>query len=316
MRYVIGVDGGSTKCLMKAKDFNGNLLASSINKTTNHMAVGLNEAKRRITAQINDLLASFQGEKSECACIVVGAAGIDSAKDKEIVFGLYNSLLFDCPIFCMNDGNLALYSATKGVGVQAISGTGSIAVGRNAKGVITRSGGYPTTIFGNEGSSQWIAHYALNYTSKYLDGSVGPSLLVDLIDEYFNGLTVNKLIDCAVSLRQRTVDSKLAMLVCEAANGGDPAAIRIQEEGAKALADVASSCVEKLDLDKEDHFLAGVWGSVFEKNELFFRSYEKELVTRYPNCKVVFPKGDAADGAMELAFDYLEGKVDFINDLL
>ena len=316
MRYVIGADCGSTKCLIKEKDFEGNLLATSMGKTTNHLLIGLNEAKRRIVKQVNDLIASFNGKKEDCACIVVGAAGIDSAKDKEIIYGFYNSLVVNCPIFCMNDGNLALYSATKGVGIQAISGTGSIVVGRNAEGMVTRSGGYPATIFGNEGSSQWIAYNALNYASKYLDKSVESSLLIELIDDYFNGLNVNKLIDCAISLRQRPVDSKLAVLVCEAAKGGDQAAIAIQEKGARELADVAETCVKKLGFDRESEFLAGVWGSVFEKNKLFFKSYQQELTSRYPNCKVVFPEGDAADGAVGLAYDCLQGKVEFINDLL
>ena len=106
------------------------------------------------------------------------------------------------------------------------------------------------------------------------------------------------------------------MLVCEAAKGGDQAAIAIQEKGARELADVAETCVKKLGFDRESEFLAGVWGSVFEKNKLFFKSYQQELTSRYPNCKVVFPEGDAADGAVGLAYDCLQGKVEFINDLL
>ena len=86
MRYVIGADCGSTKCLIKAKDFEGNLLATSMGKTTNHLLIGLNEAKRRIVKQVNDLIASFNGKKEDCACIVVGAAGIDSAKDKAVSY--------------------------------------------------------------------------------------------------------------------------------------------------------------------------------------------------------------------------------------
>ena len=120
----------------------------------------------------------------------------------------------------------------------------------------------------------------MNYASKYLDKSVESSLLIELIDDYFNGLNVNKLIDCAISLRQRPVDSKLAVLVCEAAKGGDQAAIAIQEKGARELADVAETCVKKLGFDRESEFLAGVWGSVFEKNKLFFKSYQQELTSR------------------------------------
>jgi N-acetylglucosamine kinase-like BadF-type ATPase len=315
MRYVIGVDSGSTKCLLKAKDSGGNLLAAINGKTTNHLLVGVTEAERRISKQVNDLVASFNGKKEDCACVVVGAAGIDSDKDKMIVYGFYNSLLFNCPIFCMNDGSVALYSTTKGVGIQAISGTGSIVVGRNEKGAFTRSGGYPSIMFGNEGSSQWIALYALNYASKYIDGSVGPSLMIEKISDYFSGLDASKLIDCAIALRRRPVDSQLAVLVHEAAREGDAVAADIQKKGAFELIGVAETCVRKLGFSKDSAFLSGVWGSVFVNNELYYNAYKDEFVRRYPNSKIVFPDGDAADGAIQLAFDYLDKKVDFIDEL-
>jgi len=316
MSYVIGIDGGSTKCLLKAKDRKGNLLASSVGKTTNHLLIGVTEASLRIKKQMNDLIASFDGKHSDCACIVVGAAGIDSPEDKMIAYGFYNSLLIGCPIFCMNDGYVALYSTTKGVGIQAISGTGSIVVGRNEKGKVARSGGYPSIIFGNEGSSQWIALRALHYASKYLDGCVEPSPLIEKISDFFNGLSANKLMDCAIALRRRPVDSKLSILVYDAAKEGDLAAINIQKKGVCELTDVVESCANNLGFTKDDSFLSGVWGSVFANNELFLSYYEEEFIRRYPNSKVVLPVGDAADGAAQLAFDYLDGKVDFIDTLL
>jgi N-acetylglucosamine kinase-like BadF-type ATPase len=315
MQYVIGVDGGSTKSLMKAKDMEGNLLAESRFKTANHHLVGTVEAQKRIYQQITELTASFKGEKEDCACIVVGAAGIDSPNDKIIVDGFYNSLLFGCPVFCMNDGSVALYATTKGVGVLSISGTGSIAVGRNAKGRVTRSGGYPSTIFGNEGSSQWIAFWALNYASKWVDGSVESSPLIEKFHTYFKGLDSNKLTECAVALRRRLVDTKLPVLVYEAAKEGDAAALSILKNAAAALSEVTESCVRKLDWTREDEFLCGVWGSVFVKNEFFYRYYKEDFLSRYPNSKVTFPEGDAADGAVSLALDYIAGKADMITTL-
>ena len=315
MQYVIGVDGGSTKCLMKAKDMQGNLLAESRAKTTNHHVVGTVEAQRRICHQVTELVESFGGEKKDCACIVVGAAGIDSPNDKVIVDGFYNSLLFGCPIFCMNDGSIALYATTKGVGVLSISGTGSIAVGRNAEGKVTRSGGYPSTIFGNEGSSQWIAFWALNYASKWVDGSVESSPLIEKFHAYFKGLDANKLTECAVALRKRPVDTKLPVLVYEAAKEGDPAALDILKKSAIALEEVTESCVKKLNWSTEDAFLCGVWGSVFVKNEFFFRYYKEAFLGKYPHSKVVLPEGDAADGAIQLGMDYIAGKADMISTL-
>lgn len=315
MRYVIGVDGGSTKCLMKAKDMEGNLLAQSRGKTTNHLVIGTVEAGKRISGQIHELIESFGGKKEDCACIVVGAAGIDSPNDKLIVEGLYNALLFGCPIFCMNDGNVALYATTKGIGVLSISGTGSIVVGRNTEGKVGRTGGYPSSIWGNEGSSQWIALSALYYASKWVDESVGDSPLIDKLHGYFNGLDANKLSECAAALRRRPVDGELAILVYEAAKEGDPAALDILKKSAVILVDVASACVKKLGWEKEDAFPAGVWGSVFVNNEIYYNYYKEEFLSRYPNSTVLFPEGDAADGATQMALDYLAGKADFIKTL-
>jgi N-acetylglucosamine kinase len=315
MRYVIGVDGGVTKCLLKAKDLQGNLLAEVTGNTTNHLVVGVSEAGRRVVKHVGSLLSSFKGKKEDCACIVIGAAGIDSPNDQVIVDGFYNSLLFGCPICCMNDGNVALYATTRGLGILAISGTGSIVVGRNQMGKVTRSGGYPSTIFGNEGSSQWIALYALYYASKWVDGSVEASPLIEKMHDYFHGLDANKLVECSVALRRRPVDLQLAVLVYEAAKSGDSAAENILRRGAMELLDVAETCVKKLGFGRDDEFLSGVWGSVFVKNEIFYDYYRKEFIRRYPGSKVIFPNGDAADGAVQLAFDYLDGKVDFMNDL-
>lgn len=315
MRYVIGVDGGSSKSLMKAKSLDGKLLAQSTAKTANHLLIGTVEANKRIVRQVQELVDSFGGKKEDCACIVVGAAGIDSPNDKLIVDGFYNSLLFGCPVFCMNDGNVALYATTRGVGILAISGTGSIVVGRNEKGDITRSGGYPSIIFGNEGSSQWIALYALNHASKWIDGSVEISPLIECLHDYFNGLDSSKLVECAVALRRRPVDSRLSVLVYESAKCGDQAALNILHRSACTLVDVAATCAKKLHFDVGDSFRHGVWGSVFVKNEYFFNYYKDEFLSRYPNSSVTFPDGDAADGAVQMALDYLKGQADFI-DLL
>lgn len=291
------------------------MLAESVGVTTNHLAAGMQGADKRIARQIEALLTSFGGTHEECACIVVGAAGVDSPKEKAVVNGFYRALMFDCPVFCMNDGNVAFYAATRGLGVLAISGTGSVAVGRNKQGKITRSGGYPLTIFGNEGSGQWIALRALHHASMWIDGSVPPSLLSERLNGYFGGLNADSLVEYAVALRTRMVDAPIAVLVHEAAKAGDAAAACILKDAALALLAVAETCVKKLALDKEDHFFSGVWGSVFVKNELFCRYYSQEFTRRFPVSEIVFPDGDAADGATQLAIDYLRGTADFIAEL-
>jgi len=315
MQYVIGVDGGSTKCLLKAKDFKGNTIGEFRGSTTNHHTIGEYQARKRISKHVDNLLAKFNGKKEDCKCIVVGAAGIDSPNEKIIVEGLYEALLIPCPVFCMNDAAIALYTVTKDEGVLAISGTGSIAIGRNRDGRVTRSGGYPTTIFGDEGSSRWITLQALHYVSQWIDESVPKGPLIDRVDRFFNGLDANKLVQYATVLRRRPIDPSIAVLVYDAAREGDPVAADILKRGAAELFQVARTCVEKLGLDKRPAFKSGVWGSVFTNNEIYFNEYKGLFREAYPNSEIILPTCDAADGAIMLAQDYLAGKVEFINDL-
>ena len=316
MGFVVGVDGGSTKCLMKAKDLDGRLLASFTGPSANHLSsIGVTGAGALIIESLTKLLEGFGGEKTDCDCVVVGAAGIDSPADKCVVTGLYRAFFPECPLFCVNDAAVALYGATKGVGVSAISGTGSVVYGRNAEGRVTRSGGHSTRIFGDEGSSRWMALWALNYVSKWVDGSVASSPLVKLIDEYLGGLDHDKMTVYDIGLKTKPVDPYIAVLVYIAAGQGDAAALDIIRNGARELYSVAKTCVIKLGFDKSGAFKSGVWGSVFVENEIFFNEYKRLFEADYPMCEIVFPDGDAADGATSLALDYLIGKAPFIQDL-
>ncbi|MDR1570344.1 MAG: hypothetical protein LBS72_07650 [Oscillospiraceae bacterium] len=315
MDYVIGIDGGSTKCLLKAKTLDGRTIATLTGETTNHSIVGKQVAQRRISRLISSLIKSFDGSMEDCRCIVVGAAGIDSPQDSLIVETFYDALQFRCSIFCMNDGIMALYAATKGVGVLAISGTGSIVVGRNAKGKVTRSGGYSITINGDEGSSRWMSVMALNHMSKWVDESVPKTPLVRKMIEHFHGFDADKLIQCSTALYRRPINPELALLVYDAAKEGDQAAVSIIKRGAEELFKVAQTVTRKLDFNKEDGFLSGMWGSVFVNNEFFTDEYRKLFTDQYPNAKMIFPSGDAADGAAAMALDYLNGSIDFIDDL-
>jgi len=235
MSYVIGVDGGSTKCIMKAKDLSGNLLSEVTGGSTNHLSIGASKAAILIHEQLIELLAGFGASKEDCRCIVAGAAGIDSPADKARVTEIYRAFNADCPVFCMNDAAVALYGSTKGVGISAISGTGSVTLGRNAAGKVTRSGGHSTRIFGDEGSSRWMALWALNYASKWLDGSVPASPLTRMLDTHFEGLDDDKLVKYETGLRTEPVDSRFAVYVYEAAKQGDRHAGEIIINGAGDL---------------------------------------------------------------------------------
>ncbi|SFM47364.1 BadF-type ATPase [Paenibacillus sp. 1_12] len=315
MKYVIGVDDGMTKYVIKAKDLEGRTLAEKSRGTINRSIVGAKKAGRLVSEVTEALLNDFGGKIEDCKCVVVGAVGIDSSGDLLVVESFYAALGFPCPIFCMNDGRVALYGATGGVGVVAISSAGSIVVGRNKAGKITRSGGYPLTIMGNEGSAQWLAVRALKHMSKWVDESVPTTKLVMNMIEHFHGFDSNKLIKCANSLRRNLIKPEMASLVYSAANDGDEAAIDILREGARELINVSRNVVQKLEFEKESAFLCGMWGSVFHDSAIFADEYRRLFLQEYPNSSLIYPQIDGADSAARMALDYLGGGIPFITEL-
>jgi len=315
MKYVIGVDDGMTKYVIKAMDLEGKTLAEKSRGAINRKIVGEKKAERLVSEVIAALLNDFDAKIEDCTCVVVGSVGIDSSGDLLVVESFYATLGFPCPIFCMNDGKVALYGATGGIGVVAISSSGSIVVGRNESGKITRSGGYPLSIMGNEGSAQWLAVMALKHMSKWVDESVPTTKLVKNMIEHFNGFDSNKLIKCANNLKRNLIKPEMATLVYSAAMDGDKAAVDILRKGALELINVSKEVVQKLEFDKQSTFVCGMWGSVFHDSDIFAEEYRRLFLQEYPNSSLIYPQADGADIAAQMALDYLSGGIPFIHEL-
>ncbi|WP_102410545.1 BadF/BadG/BcrA/BcrD ATPase family protein [Beduinella massiliensis] len=313
--FVIGVSSKLDETLAVAMDPKGGVLGGVKARSCSYVTVGRGVAQRRASEMIDELLLSFHGDRERCQCLLVSAAGIDSPKTKQLVTECFAASHMLCPVLCLNDGNVALYTATKGLGVLAVSGKGSIAVGRNAQGQITRSGGYPVTILGNEGSAQWLALEAMHLASQWLDGSVERTPLIARLDRHFRGLDIEKLTECAGALRRRPIDTMLSQLVIDSAREGDAAALDIVRRGAGALFKVAQTCVKKLGFGEEEEFLSGVWGDVFAKSEEYLAEYTRLFQAQYPRSRIVFSRQEEAQSAALMALDYLEGLIPYIASL-
>lgn len=312
--YVIGLSSRLDSSEATALSMDGEVLATITDASMSIVTVSRNLLTKRFNQIITHLLDEFGGSREQCRCLLVSAAGIDSPKSRLSFLEVCSDAHLLCPIFCLNDGMAALYTATKGEGVLAVSGKGSIAVGRNAEGKITRSGGYPVTVLGNEGSAQWIALHAMHLASQWLDGSVSFSALMQKIDRHFNGLDAEKLGESANALRHKAIDSGLAHLVIEAAEEGDPAAINILKRGANELFSVAATVVQRLDF-ADQPFLSGLWGFVFRESDIYRNEYIRLVRETYPQSRIVLPEARDSECAAWMALDYLNGKIPYISTL-
>ena len=135
------------------------------------------------------------------------------------------------------DAVIALAGATEtGQGIIAISGTGSIAFGRNAAGRSTRAGGWGY-IYGDEGSAFDVGRQALRAGLRMEEGWGPATRLHELLLGATGSTTANEVLHRFYTPdwpRQRV--AKLAPMVDTAAIEGDPVAIGILHAAAQELA--------------------------------------------------------------------------------
>lgn len=305
MKYILGVDSGGTKFLVRAMTVDGDVLAEYEGVPCRHYQLGEEETARRINRNMTECLALFGGQRADCLAIAAAVSGIDSPEDAAIVHRLYTALPgFDCPITCRNDAEMTHYAVTGGVGALVIAGTGSIAFGCNSKGQSARVGGWLFTILSDEGSGSYITRKAMFHYSRFLDGCREETPIIGLIREKLGNLGRKELMLFATDIATPPwTTPSLSIEVNRAAQMGDPYALDILQDAAKCTFSLADEVITQLHLDEEDELRVGVWGSAIVKSELHLRLFTRNLREKYPTARVIIPDKDAADGACQMAID-------------
>ena len=303
MEYVIGIDSGGTHYRVQAGGLNGRRLGEYTGCTANHYALSKQEVSSRVQHHIAACLAVFGGVPQDCRYIVCGTSGLDSEEDAVLLEEIYNALPgFNCPVLCINDAELAHYAVTGGRGVLVISGTGSIAFGRNRNGRTARVGGWSLDIMGEEGSGSWVSRHALRHLARYFDKIVPTGPLVQILQKELDISTPKQLADFSFSLEFEK-QPKLGRLVDEAAERGDQWAVRILENAAVETMRLVRELVRVLGMENDPELFVGVWGSNIVDSCIHREAFGRLLAKRYPNARLCLPTNTATDGAVLLALE-------------
>nr|MBR4281157.1 N-acetylglucosamine kinase [Clostridia bacterium] len=305
MKYILGVDSGGTKYLVRAMSLEGQVLAELEGEPCRHYQIGEEETVRRINRNMDACLAMFGGEREDCLAIAAAVSGIDSPEDQAILDRIYAGIEgFNCPVTCLNDAEMTHYAVTGGVGVLVIAGTGSIAFGRNSKGESSRVGGWLFTILSDEGSGSYITRKAMFHYSRYLDGCREETPLIGLIKEKLGDLGRKELMLFATDIATPPWKTpSLSVEVNKAAGQGDPYAMEILQDAAQCTFALADELIRKLRLDEEEELRVGVWGSALVKSKLHLGFFTEKIKAKYPDAQVIIPERDAADGACRMALE-------------
>lgn len=266
----LGVDGGGSKTLAVIVDEAGYEQGRGVAGSSNHEVVGLERAVAAIRDAVGKASAIAHADLPLTAAWI-GLAGIDHPRDIAMLTPAVRS--FAGRVRISNDAELVLSGLPHQVGVAVISGTGSIALGRDAQGTLARVGGWGH-VLGDEGSGFGIGREALQCAVRAADGRGPATALLGTILGHWQLDAPEALLERVYPTFDKTAIAALAPLVLALARAGDPVACRIEARAANELALAITAVTRRLS------FVAGPLPVAFGGGVLINEERLRALVIR------------------------------------
>ena len=293
--YYLGIDGGQSSTIALIGDDSGRVLGCGRGGPCNHST---GEAGRR----------KFFGAVTECLKQAAQQAGLNldtlafeaaclgfsgGASDKET----YSRELIRSKRFeITHDATIALAGALAGEpGIIIISGTGSMAFGRNAAGKTARAGGWGY-VFGDEGGGFDITRQALRAALRMEEGWGPETALRTALLHATGAADANGLLHrfYTPDVTRQSI-AALSKLVADAADHGDEVSRSILRNAAEQLSGYVAGVAQQLFSAQETMSVAYVGGG-FQSGVL--REFFVESMTARRNCVVKKPLMSPVAGAL------------------
>jgi len=304
MEHVIGIDAGGTKTVCLLADEHGEILARARGEGANLQAVG----ELQVEKILHTVMALAIGERRIVpAAICLGIAGVDRPNDAAVVRSIMQRIGLNSRIVIVNDALIALETGAPGLpGVVIISGTGSIAYGRNAAGEAARSGGWGY-VLGDEGSGYWIGRAALRAVLRAADLRGPSTVLTQMLLDHFQVSQPQLLLHEVYHhhLKPAAIGA-LASCVQTAFSEGDEAAVGILRGAADELEGAALSVARRLDLTGEA-FTFILSGGIFRAVPWLVQELHRRLPLAAPHSETKLLDREPAEGAVTLALQEAHG---------
>ncbi len=288
--YYVLLEGGKTKTICITVDDSGNVYGYTIVGNTAWDAIGFEKAFNEVRKCVEGSIKSSGISSEYVKYVVLGLPGLDTEYPVKMFYNIIRETGFfsHSNVLLVHDAVVAYYAITLGrPGIAVISGTGSIAYGRNSRGIYARAGGWGW--FGDdEGSGYWIAIKALEYFYKVADGREKKGTkLFEKILKFFNisnPLNVIDIVYPKIMEGDLAYIARLAIIVDETANEGDEIARKILIDGGIGLGEMARAVYEKIRIDGEKLLIGGV-GSTYNSKilrETFYRYISEKIPEAIP----------------------------------
>jgi N-acetylglucosamine kinase-like BadF-type ATPase len=306
MSYFIGVDGGASKTAALVVDDRGNPLGRGLAGASNHLRVGIEEATRNVERAVNIALVEAGIAIKDVEYAYCGIAGADHPFHRQKVVDSLRIFFPRGNFIVDTDARIALTGAVGfGAGIVIISGTGSVAFGRNAAGDEARAGGWGPTL-GDEGSGYWIAREGLAAIVRAHDGRGFTTKMTDLLCEAYGMCEPDELPRFVYAATTHVDDiARYGKLVIDAAHAGDDVAREIVTRGGSELAECVLAIARKLHMTDTEFPVAYV-GGAFHAAEMLLSPMRLRIQRDAPGAILAPPERTPVEGAAMMAMHAAE----------
>jgi glucosamine kinase len=309
--YYLGIDGGGSKTTCAVGD-ETSLLAKVTAGPSNITRVGETRAREALKKAILEAcaIARIAPQQVQRACVGVAGAGREefAGAVRQIVEEMIRG-----EIDVVGDMQIALAAAFgEGPGVVVISGTGSIAYGRDAGGRIARAGGWGFAI-SDEGSAHWIGCAAVSALLRVIDQSEDPEATAEaslLFGKIKAAWGVGSLDEVVRAANSSSHFARLFPATLTAAHAGDDLAQRVLAQAGRELSQLAAIVIRQL--FTQDNFThdngnssarLAVTGGVFRHSQTVREVFCQEVRKFDPRVEVNPQVVEPVAGALQMARD-------------
>ena len=229
---VLGIDGGGTSSEVVLAAMDGRVLAHVSTSGSNVRTEGSDRAIALLDRAISNALAEAGAVEADIASVCVGLAGISRAAERTPVTRWVAGRFPGAGVRLLTDVELVLAAGTPATsGLAIVSGTGSVAFGRDESGRTRRAGGRGPSL-GDPGSGYAIGRAALQGVADTFDEIAPPGPLSMAILRHWPELSE----DFDLAARSPSEVAGLTIVVADIADAGDRQALAILDAAGMDLA--------------------------------------------------------------------------------
>ena len=302
--HVLGIDVGTSKTRCLLADGEGHVIGRARGSGANLQVIGELETEKVLYS----VMQSVAGVSPVAlAAICVGMAGVDREEDASVVRSIVQRIGRSARVLVVNDALVALQAGVGDApGIVIVSGTGSIAYGRNAAGRAARAGGWGY-VLGDEGSGYWLGRMALRSVVRAADGRGCATALTRYVLTHFSLTHPRQLVHEIYS--RELAPSQVAVLaeyVQAAFDEGDTTAREILQAAARELVAAAGLVTAQL-LMTDEAFTFVLAGGMFHAVPWLTDELPKRLPAVAPRSRTEALQDEPALGAVRLALAEARG---------